>query len=103
MSRPAAQLVWINSRIRAMLLAFASCHPWLHWREPARLPARRFVDHEPGIHSPQAQMQAGTTAINSFGIANPLKQSRDREGALVRRWLRELASVPPADSFSEGP
>jgi deoxyribodipyrimidine photolyase len=48
-------------------------------------------------------MQAGTTAINSFGIANPLKQSRDREGALVRRWLRELASVPPADSFSEGP
>ena len=28
--------------------------------------AGHFLDYEPGIHYPQAQMQAGTTGINTF-------------------------------------
>jgi deoxyribodipyrimidine photo-lyase len=87
---------WINFRMRAMLMSFASYHLWLHWREPALFLARRFTDYEPGIHYSQAQMQAGTTGINTFRIYNPVKQSQDQDpdGRFIRRWLPELARVP---------
>jgi deoxyribodipyrimidine photo-lyase len=87
---------WINFRMRAMLMSFASYHLWLHWRQPAVFLARRFTDYEPGIHYAQSQMQAGTTGINTFRIYNPVKQSQDQDpaGRFIREWLPELARVP---------
>jgi deoxyribodipyrimidine photo-lyase len=87
---------WINFRMRAMLMSFASYHLWLHWRQPALFLARRFTDYEPGIHYSQSQMQAGTTGINTFRIYNPVKQSQDQDpsGQFIRHWLPELARVP---------
>ena len=29
---------WINFRMRAMLVSFASYHLWLHWKKPAERP-----------------------------------------------------------------
>jgi deoxyribodipyrimidine photo-lyase len=42
-------------------------------------------------------MQSGTTGINTIRIYNPLKQGLDHdpEGVFIRRWLPELAAVPP--------
>jgi deoxyribodipyrimidine photo-lyase len=87
---------WLNFRMRAMMMSFASYHLWLHWRKPALHLARLFTDYEPGIHYSQAQMQSGTTGINSIRIYNPIKQGvdHDPDGAFIREWLPELADMP---------
>lgn len=89
---------WINFRMRAMLMSFASYHLWLPWRASGLHLARKFVDYEPGIHWPQVQMQSGTTGINTIRIYNPVKQGQDQdpEGRFVRAYVPELAAVPDA-------
>ncbi|MGF1462828.1 MAG: FAD-binding domain-containing protein [Maricaulaceae bacterium] len=87
---------WLNFRMRAMVMAFASYHLWRDWRVPAQKLAARFVDFEPGIHYAQAQMQSGTTGVNTARIYNPVKQSHDQDpdGEFIRRWAPELAKLP---------
>lgn len=87
---------WLNFRMRAMLMSFASYHLWLHWRRPALHLARLFTDYEPGIHYSQVQMQSGTTGINSIRIYNPIKQGVDHDpnGVFIRKWLPELSDIP---------
>lgn len=82
---------WINFRMRAMLVSFASYHLWLHWPKPAAFLAQQFTDYEPGIHYPQFQMQSGTTGINTLRIYSPDKQAEDHDpgGEFVRRWVPE--------------
>ncbi|TVR99162.1 MAG: deoxyribodipyrimidine photolyase, partial [Wenzhouxiangellaceae bacterium] len=92
---------WLNFRMRAMLMSFAAYHLWLHWREPALHLAQVFTDYEPGIHYNQCQMQSGTTGINTLRIYNPVKQAQDQDAdaEFVRRWVPELAQVPPELCF----
>lgn len=87
---------WINFRMRAMLVSFASFHLWLDWKEPALHLARYFLDYEPGIHYPQIQMQSATTGINAIRIYNPIKQSleQDPKGIFIKKWIPELKDVP---------
>lgn len=89
---------WINFRMRAMLMSFASYHLWLPWRDSGLHLARKFVDYEPGIHWPQVQMQSGTTGINTIRIYNPVKQGLDQDpqGHFVRAYVPELSAVPDA-------
>ena len=87
---------WINFRMRAMLMSFASYNLWLPWRETGLHLARLFVDYEPGIHWSQCQMQSGSTSINTIRIYNPIKQGQDHdpEGKFIRQWCPELSDVP---------
>lgn len=89
---------WINFRMRAMLMSFASYHLWLHWRRTGTYLATQFLDFEPGIHWPQTQMQSGVTGINAIRIYSPSKQARDNDptGVFIRRYVPELANVPDA-------
>ncbi len=87
---------WINFRMRAMLVSFASYHLWLHWRPTSVYLARHFLDFEPGIHFSQFQMQSGTTGINTVRIYSPIKQVKDQDptGQFIRKYVPELAAVP---------
>jgi deoxyribodipyrimidine photo-lyase len=86
---------WINFRMRAMLMSFASYHLGLDWRKTSIHLARLFTDYEPGIHYPQCQMQSGTTGINTLRIYNPYKQSMDQDpmGIFIKLWIPELNHV----------
>ena len=63
--------------------------------------ARAFIDYEPGIHWPQAQMQSGSTGRNALRIYDPVKQALelDPHGKFVARWLPVLGKVPLAWRF----
>jgi deoxyribodipyrimidine photo-lyase len=94
---------WLNFRMRAMVMSFASYNLWLPWRETGLHLAHQFTDYEPGIHWPQVQMQSGTTGINTIRIYSVVKQGHDQDptGAFVRRWVPELAGIP--DSYLQEP
>ena len=100
--RAVRQTGWLNFRMRAMVVSFASYHLWLDWRTTSRWLARMFTDYEPGIHYSQFQMQSGTTGISTVRIYNPIRQVHDQdlEGAFIRQWVPELARVP-TDQIAE--
>ena len=87
---------WINFRMRAMLMSFASYNLWIPWQSSGLVLARKFVDYEPGIHWNQCQMQSGTTSININRIYNPIKQSKDHDpnGNYIKKWIPELRDFP---------
>ena len=87
---------WINFRMRAMLMSFASYNLWLPWQESGLILAQKFIDYEPGIHWNQCQMQSGTTSINTNRIYNPIKQGKDHDpkGVFIKKWVPELRDIP---------
>lgn len=87
---------WLNFRMRAMLVTFASFALWQPFQLIAEVLAQRFLDFEPGIHFPQIQMQAGLTAYHPLRIFSPIIQGEqhDPEGLFVYRWVPELRAIP---------
>jgi len=87
---------WINFRMRAMLMSFATYQLWIPWQWAGQFLAREFIDFESGIHYYQSQMQSGETGINPLRIYSPLKQSKDQDpdGAFIKRWCPELETLP---------
>ena len=87
---------WINFRMRAMLVSFASYNLWIDWRKTSTYLSKYFIDYEPGIHFNQFQMQSGVTGINAIRIYNPIKQQidHDPDAIFVRKWVPELKNVP---------
>lgn len=87
---------WLNFRLRAMLVTFASFYLWHDWRPVAKHLGRLFLDYDPGIHYAQLQMQAGTTGYHAPRQFNPHLQGEqyDPEGTFVHRWVPELRQLP---------
>lgn len=87
---------YLNFRMRAMLVTFATFTLWLDWKRVATELARLFLDFEPGIHFSQIHMQSGQNGYNTLRIYNPTEQclKHDPDGQFLRTWLPELAAVP---------
>lgn len=90
------QTGWINFRMRAMLVSFASYQLWLDWRKTSHFLAKHFLDFEPGIHFSQFQMQSGVTGINTIRIYSPEKQTteQDLNGEFIFKYCPELSQIP---------
>jgi len=97
--RSVHQTGYLNFRMRAMLMSFATHLMWRDWRTPSWDLARAFLDFEPGIHFSQVQMQAAVTGNNQIRIYNPLKQSVDQDpnAKFIKHWIPELRSVAAKD------
>lgn len=70
---------YLNFRMRAMVVSFASHDLWLDWRETGLVLARWFTDFEPGIHWSQMQMQSGVNGNSTLRIYNPTTQATQHD------------------------
>ena len=55
---------WLNFRMRAMIVSFASYQLWLDWKITSKFLAGKFTDYEPGIGIHRYKC-TGTTGINT--------------------------------------
>ena len=88
---------WINFRMRAMIMSFASYNLWQPWQKTSPLLAQLFTDYEPGIHISQVQMQSGVTGINLPRIYSVPKQSMDQDpdSSWTKSILPKLDNIDP--------
>ena len=93
---------WINFRMRAMLMSFASYNLWQPWQKTSPLLASTFTDYEPGIHICQVQMQSGVTGINLPRIYSVVKQSLDQDpdASWIKEQIPDLKNIDKAKIHS---
>ncbi|MBI1179411.1 MAG: deoxyribodipyrimidine photo-lyase [Alphaproteobacteria bacterium] len=91
---------WMHNRVRMIAASFLVKDLAIDWRAGAAWFLDTLVDADPANNSCGWQWVAGcgTDASPYFRVFNPALQAQkfDPEGAYVRRWVPELASVPDA-------
>jgi deoxyribodipyrimidine photo-lyase len=89
---------WMHNRVRLIVASFLVKHLRLHWEEGAHWFWDTLVDADLANNTLGWQWSAGcgADAAPYFRIFNPILQGEkfDPNGAYVRRWLPELATVP---------
>ncbi len=88
----------MHNRVRMVAASFLVKHLMIDWREGEEWFWDTLVDADPGSNPANWQWVAGSGADAApyFRVFNPILQGEkfDPEGAYVRRWIPELASLP---------
>lgn len=91
---------WMHNRARMLTASFLTKNLLVDWRKGEEWFMRHLLDGDPAANNGGWQWTAGTgtDAAPYFRVFNPVLQGRkfDPDGAYVRRWVPELASVPDA-------
>jgi deoxyribodipyrimidine photo-lyase len=91
---------WMHNRVRMIVASFLIKDLLLHWREGEYWFWDTLVDADLASNAANWQWVAGSGADAApyFRIFNPSLQSAkfDPEGAYIRRWVPELATLPAA-------
>ncbi|MBS3804420.1 MAG: deoxyribodipyrimidine photo-lyase [Oleiphilaceae bacterium] len=84
---------WINMRLRATVVSFATMNLWLPTVKVAQYLATEFLDYDPAIHHVIHQVVAGTSTFDGLMVYDPIKQGldHDADGTFIRRYIPELA------------
>jgi deoxyribodipyrimidine photo-lyase len=89
---------WMHNRARMIVASFLTKDLLIDWRWGETFFMQHLVDGDPAANNGGWQWSAGTgtDAAPYFRIFNPVLQGQkfDPEGAYVRRWVSELASLP---------
>ncbi len=90
---------WMHNRVRMVVASFLTKNLRLHWLHGARWFWDTLVDADLPNNTQGWQWTAGSGADAApyFRIFNPVSQGErfDPEGRYVKRWVPELARVPP--------
>jgi len=89
---------YMHNRVRMIAASFLTKHLLVHWRKGAEWFWDTLVDADLANNSCSWQWVAGSGADASpyFRIFNPVVQGKkfDGEGAYIRKWVPELATLP---------
>lgn len=90
---------WMHNRVRMITASFLVKNLLIDWREGERWFWDTLVDADPGNNAASWQWVAGSGADAApyFRIFNPVTQGEkfDPDGDYVRRYVPELAGLPP--------
>ena len=96
---------WMHNRVRMIVASFLIKHLMIDWREGEKWFWDTLVDACPANNPASWQWVAGSGADAApyYRIFNPILQGEkfDGDGAYVRKWVPELASLP--DKFLHKP
>ena len=89
---------WMHNRVRMVVASFLIKDLRVEWQSGERYFMQQLVDADLAANNGNWQWAAatGTDSMPGYRIFNPLLQSRkfDPEGAYIRQWVPELATVP---------
>jgi deoxyribodipyrimidine photo-lyase len=94
------QTGWMHNRVRMIVASFFTKHLLLPWQDGEAWFWDTLVDADLANNAANWQWVAGSGADAApyFRIFNPVLQGErfDPDGAYVRRWVPELAELPPS-------
>jgi deoxyribodipyrimidine photo-lyase len=96
--RQLLQTGWMHNRLRMVVASFLTKHLLVDWRRGERFFMQHLIDGDFSANNGGWQWAAGTgcDAQPYFRIFNPITQSKkfDAEGAFIRKFVPELATLP---------
>jgi len=96
--RQLVQTGWMHNRARMIVASFLVKDLLVDWRWGERWFMEHLIDGDAAANNGGWQWTAGTGADAApyFRVFNPIVQSQrfDPDGAFIRRWLPQLASLP---------